>query len=149
MVSTFDFEYKKDDGEYHVTTGGLDLPWNLTDSSTTRAQRERTSPHRSSIDEVGSIYTVQGLDLNYVGVILGPSIPYDEKNNKLLILSDGYKDTATFKGLGNHPNATKIKEAIILNAFNILLKRGIKGLYLYAHDEKLRAKLLEINKDTL
>ncbi|PFX61677.1 ABC transporter permease [Bacillus wiedmannii] len=146
VVSTFDFEHKKDGGEYHVTTGGLDIPWNLTDSSTTWAQREKTSPHGSSVDEVGSIYTVQGFDLNYVGVILGPSISYDEINNKLLILSDRYKDTEAFKGLGNHPNSTKIKEEIILNALNILLKRGIKGLYLYAHDEKLRTKLLEIQK---
>ena len=87
--------------------------------------------------------------MNYVGVISGPYISYDEKNNKLVILSDSYKDTEAFKGLGNHPHATKIKEEIILNALNILLKRGIKGLYLYAHDEKLRAKLLEIKKSTL
>ena len=124
----------------------MDQPWNLTDSSTTWAQREKTSQHGSSIDEVGSIYTVQGFNLNYVGVILGPSISYDEKNNKLLILSDRYKDTEAFKGLGNHPNSTKIKEEIILKALNILLKRGIKDLYLYAHDEKLRTKLLEIQK---
>lgn len=79
VVSTFDFEHKKDGGKYHVTTGGLDLPWNLTDSSTTWAQRMKTSSHGSSIDEIGSIYIVQGFDLNYVGVILGPSISYDEK----------------------------------------------------------------------
>lgn len=84
-----------------------------------------------------------------MGVILGPSISYDEKNNKLVILSDRYKDTEAFKGLGDHPNPAKIKEEIILNALNILLKRGIKGLYLYAHDEKLRAKLLAIKKSTL
>ncbi len=84
-----------------------------------------------------------------MGVILGPSISYDEKNNKLVILSDSYKDTEAFKGLGNHPNAAKIKEEIILNALNILLKRGIKGLYLYAHDKKLESKLMEIKKATL
>ncbi|MFF1289406.1 DUF2075 domain-containing protein [Bacillus thuringiensis] len=150
VVSTFDFEHKKDGGEYHVTTGELDLPWNLTpkSSSIAWAQREETSPYGTSINEVGSIYTVQGFDLNYVGVILGPSISYDENNNKLLILSDRYKDTEAFKGLGNNPNASKIKEEIILNSLNILLKRGIKGLYLYAHDEKLRARLLEIKKGT-
>ncbi|SCC34945.1 Uncharacterized protein BCZB5J_02705 [Bacillus cereus] len=75
---------------------------------------------------------------------MGPSISYNKRNNKLLILSDSYKDTEAFKGLGNQPNAAKIKEEIILNALNNLLKRGIKGIYLYAHDEKLREKLLEI-----
>ncbi|WP_341274379.1 DNA/RNA helicase domain-containing protein [Bacillus thuringiensis] len=60
------------------------------------------------------------------------------------MLSYIYKDTEVFKGLVNHPNASKIKEEIILNEFNILLKRGIKGLYLYVYGEKLRDKLLEI-----
>ena len=45
-----------------------------------------------------------------MGVISGPYISYDEKNNKLVILSDSYKDNEAFKGLGNHPNATKIKQ---------------------------------------
>lgn len=110
VVSTFDFEHKKDGREYHVTTGELDLPWNLTpkSSSVAWAQREGASPFGTSINEVGSISTVQGFDLNYVGVILGPSISYDENNNKLLILSDKYKDTEAFKGLGNNPNASKI-----------------------------------------
>ncbi|WP_257144540.1 DNA/RNA helicase domain-containing protein [Bacillus cereus] len=40
------------------------------------------------------------------------------------------------------------KEEIILNSLNILLKRGTNGLHLYAHDEKLRTRLLEIKKGT-
>ncbi|WP_257144539.1 DUF2075 domain-containing protein [Bacillus cereus] len=109
VVSTFDFEHKKDGGKYHVTTGELDLPWNLapTSSSIAWAQREEASPYGTSINEVGPIYTVQGFDLNYVGAILDPSISYNENNNKLLILSDKYKDTEAFKGLGNNPNASK------------------------------------------
>lgn len=39
-------------------------------------------------------------------------------------------------------NVDKVKEQIILNSINILLKRGIKGTYIYAYDEKLREKLL-------
>ncbi|QKH04781.1 DUF2075 domain-containing protein (plasmid) [Bacillus cereus] len=149
VVSTVDFDHKKDGGKYYVNTGKLNLLWNQTDPSTIWANREDSTHCKSSIDEVGSIYTVQGFDLNYVGVILGPSISYDEKNNRLLILSDKYKDIEAFKGLGTNPNAIKIKKEIILNSLNILLKRGIKGLYIYAHDEKLRTKLLELKKATL
>lgn len=144
LVSTFDFVYKENECIQNIKTGGIDLSWNITDSSTTWAQREDDDPtYGSSINEVGSIYTVQGFDLNYVGVILGPSISYDKKD-KLLIICENYKDTEAFKGLSSNPRATKIKEEIILNSLNILMKRGIKGLYLYAHDEKLRNKLLEI-----
>lgn len=38
-----------------------------------------------SIREVGSIYTVQGFVLNYVGVVLGPSVSYNEDEDKLVI----------------------------------------------------------------
>lgn len=40
-------------------------------------------------------------------------------------------------------NVPEAKEQIILNSINVLLKRGIKGLYIYASNENLRNKLLE------
>lgn len=49
-----------------------------------------------SIREVGSIYTVQGFDLNYVGVVLGPSVTYNEDEDKLVLDPAKYKDTGAF-----------------------------------------------------
>ncbi|MED4532031.1 DUF2075 domain-containing protein [Metabacillus fastidiosus] len=143
IVSTFDYLHKKDGAEYYVDEDGLNMPWNITKNNVTWAEE----PH--TIKEVGSIYTVQGFDLNYVGVILGPSIGYDEENDQLLIDTSKYKDTEAFrsrKDLIPEENE-KVKEEIILNSINILMKRGVHGLYIFATDAKLRKKLLALAKE--
>ncbi|TKI17607.1 DUF2075 domain-containing protein [Lysinibacillus sphaericus] len=43
-------------------------------------------------------------------------------------------------------NVNEAKEKIVLNSINILMNRGIKGLFIYASDEALRNKLLEYQK---
>jgi hypothetical protein len=143
VVSTFDYEHKKDGGTYIVDSEGLNMPWNTTDSSYTWAERPET------VQEVGSIYTVQGFDLNYVGVMIGPSIDYSFETNELVIDSSKYQDRGGFTGKGDMTDAEvlKAKEKIILNSLNVLLKRGVHGLYIYAVNDNLRKKLLELQKE--
>ncbi|WP_430602066.1 hypothetical protein IGJ02_002277 [Enterococcus sp. DIV0724b] len=141
IVSTFDYTHKKDGGEYLVEEGDFSAPWNRTDYKKSWAEEEAT------INEVGSIYTIQGFDLNYVGVILGPSIGYDVEKNELKIDIEKYKDSEAFKSREGIENIDKVKEQIILNSINVLLKRGINGLYIYASDDKLREKLMTIQKE--
>lgn len=138
VVSTFDFLHKKDNKTYYVSesNGEYKLPWNTTSKDYTWAENPQT------INEVGSIYTVQGFDLNYVGVILGPAIQYDELKSELVIDSSLYKDREAYAGREKIEDIPKAKEQIILNSINILMKRGIKGLYIYASNEMLRKKLL-------
>lgn len=139
VVATFDYEHKKNpETVYYVKEGDFKLPWNTTKEDKTWAERSET------IDEVGSIYTVQGFDLNYVCVILGPSVTYDEKNDCVKIHPERYKDTEAFKSRDDIPknNVPHIKEQIILKSVNVLLKRGMKGLYIYASDEALRQRLM-------
>lgn len=139
VVSTFDFEHKKDGETYYVSdaTGNFKLPWNTTDSRVTWAENPATK------EEAGSIYTIQGFDLNYVGVVLGPSVMFDEATDKLVIDSKKYMDRGAFAGTDGIEDAEKVKEQIILNSINVLMKRGIKGLFIYAYDENLRKRLLE------
>lgn len=139
VVSTFDYLHMKDGETYYVkeSNGDYQLPWNTTSSKYTWAEKPET------IDEVGSIYTVQGFDLNYVGVVLGPSVQYDDKKEELVIDYTLYKDKEAYAGMGTIENVPEAKEQIVLNSINVLLKRGIKGLYIYASNEKLRNKLLE------
>ncbi|MED3575471.1 DUF2075 domain-containing protein [Cytobacillus praedii] len=138
IVSTFDYIHKKDDQEYYVEEDDFKLPWNGDYGNTTWAEKAET------VREVGSIYTIQGFDLNYVGVILGPSISYDEDTDEIKILTENYKDTEAYKGKDEFQNSDEIKEKIILNSLNVLMKRGIRGLYIYASDQKLRSRLLEL-----
>ncbi|TWM19783.1 hypothetical protein CHCC14821_2333 [Bacillus paralicheniformis] len=142
IVSTFDYLHKKDKKTYIVDEEGINMPWNSTQDKVTWAENP------NSIKEVGSIYTVQGFDLNYVGVVLGPSVSYDEDNDELVIDTSKYKDTGAFisrTDLSPEKNE-QIKEQIILNSINVLMKRGIHGLYIYATDPKLRKRLLELER---
>ncbi|MGG1549001.1 DUF2075 domain-containing protein [Bacillus paralicheniformis] len=142
IVSTFDYLHKKDKKTYIVDEEGINMPWNSTQDKVTWAENP------NSIKEVGSIYTVQGFDLNYVGVVLGPSVSYDEDNDELVIDTSKYKDTGAYisrTDLSPEQNE-QIKEQIILNSINVLMKRGIHGLYIYATDPKLRKRLLELER---
>ncbi|NIK13432.1 DUF2075 domain-containing protein [Alkalibacillus almallahensis] len=140
IVSTFDYEHKKDGATYYVDPNGINMPWNITDENKTWAEEAGT------INEVGSIYTVQGFDLNYVGVILGPSISYNEVNDHLIVDPDQYQDKGAFQRRKDfsYEENERIKEEIILNSINVLMKRGIRGLCIYATDPKLRNRLLEL-----
>ncbi|GKV65543.1 MULTISPECIES: DUF2075 domain-containing protein [unclassified Sporosarcina] len=139
IVSTFDYLHKKDGKIYYVkeSNGEYKMPWNTTSSKFTWAEKAET------INEAGSIYTVQGFDLNYVGVVLGPSVQYDASTDEIIIDTSKYMDKGAYTGADGIEDLNKAKEQIVLNSMNVLMKRGIKGLYIYASDKALREKLLE------
>ena len=142
IVSTFDYLHKKDGGTYYVSesNGEYKMPWNTTSTKYTWAEKAET------VNEAGSIYTIQGFDLNYVGVVLGPSVQYDAAKDEIVIDTSKYMDKGAYTGTDGIENVNEAKEKIVLNSINILMKRGIKGLYIYASDEALRNKLLEYQK---
>lgn len=155
LVSTYDWKYSqgskpKNGDEYWMirTSDALELPWNL---QLPEVQKKRNNgvPWQEvseSINEIGSNYTIQGSDLNYVGVILGPSVIWDDKNNSFGIDSTKSMDPeATMK-----PGAAKEwsnKDVVdnLKNIVNVLMTRGVHGLYIYAEDSKLRQKLMDIS----
>ncbi|MDQ0221435.1 DUF2075 domain-containing protein [Peribacillus cavernae] len=142
IVSTFDYLHKKDKKTYIVDERGINMPWNNTMNNVAWAENP------DSIREVGSIYTIQGFDLNYVGVVLGPSVRYDQEKDELLIDPSKYKDKGAFASRSDFKAEVNkaIKEEIILNSINVLMKRGICGLYIYATDSNLRKRLLELER---
>jgi DUF2075 family protein/SOS-response transcriptional repressor LexA/DNA replication protein DnaC len=116
----------KSNQKHDIEIGDLKLIWNST------AQDWVNSPN--AINEVGCIHTVQGYDLNYVGVIIGPEFSYDTKNKKFKVDKDKYFDTNGRNGITD-PNEL---ERYIINIYKTLLTRGIKGTYIYIVDEGLR-----------
>ena len=89
-------------------------------------------------DEIGCVYTCQGYDLNYVGVILGPDIFYNKETKKI----DIHIDKCTDKKTRVKDNDEETKRNI-LNQYFVLLTRGIYGTYIYAVDKDLRDYLNE------
>ena len=89
-------------------------------------------------DEIGCVYTCQGYDLNYVGVILGPDIYYNKETNKIDIHIDKCSDKKA--KVKDNDDETKLN---ILHQYLVLLTRGIYGTYIYAVDKDLRDYLNE------
>ena len=87
--------------------------------------------------EIGCIHTVQGYDLNYVGVILGPEIYYDKSTGRIEVNKSKYMDSLG-KAVGNNYEALR---NYILNIYKTLLTRGIRGVLVYVCDPDLREHL--------
>jgi DUF2075 family protein len=123
---------KRDKKAYDIEIEGLSLRWNSTASDWINS--------KNSIEEVGSIHTVQGYDLNYTGVIIGPELGFDTKTNKIVFHREKYFDV---KGKENNPTlgifyTDEDLRQYVLNVYRVLLTRGILGTYVYVVDKNLR-----------
>jgi DUF2075 family protein len=123
---------KNDPTGWDIELDGIRMPWN-------RSQVDWiASP--TSLDEIGSIHTVQGYDLNYAGVIIGNDLRYDPVGGKLFVDRSSYFDK---KGMENNPKLGIVYTdedllRFITNIYAVLLTRGIHGTYVYVCDPPLR-----------
>lgn len=85
-----------------------------------------------NIEKIGCIYTSQGHDLNYAGVIFGEDISYNPETKQIMYHPDKFIDT--------YSKSSDINKTInnIINAYLVLLTRGVYGTYIYAVDKNLR-----------
>ncbi|MCL0318635.1 DUF2075 domain-containing protein [Apilactobacillus xinyiensis] len=145
IVSTSGYPSTLDGGKHYVIEGNFKMPWDQYNfTQTPWAEIPET------INEVGSIFTCQGFDLNYVGVILGPPISLSNDGQTIDVNLNKFTDVESLKkrpDMKNDESFEKIKKQLILNSINVLMKRGVHGLYIFAHDKNLRAKLLSLFKN--
>lgn len=93
-----------------------------------------------SVSEVGCIHTCQGLELDYVGVIIGPDMI--SRNGKIITVpEERAKTDASVKGYkkllyADPVGGAKKIDAIIKNTYRTLMTRGMKGCYLYFTDKE-------------
>ncbi len=104
---------------FDIKIGDIELKWNSTTSGWVN------SPN--AVNEVGCIHTVQGYDLNYVGVIIGPELTYDPIHDQLTIDKDKYKDRNGWQGIDDPAEL----ERYIINIYKTLMTRAMHGCYLY------------------
>ena len=117
---------KKDESaEYDIKIDDLRLKWNSV--------RNDWVNSKNSINEVGCIHTIQGYDLNYVGVILGKDIYYNTTTKRVEVSRKNYCDRNGYAGVDE-----KELSPYIFNIYKTLLTRGIKGTYIYVVDKNLR-----------
>lgn len=111
------------------------MKWNLT-------SREPWAIGKNSVNEIGCIHTCQGLEFDYVGVIIGEDLRYE--NNRLI--SDFNKRAKTdqsLKGIkklykNDKEKALEKADEIIKNTYRVLMTRGMKGCYIYCVDKALQ-----------
>lgn len=115
-----------------VVIGDYIRPWNARPEATRLAQNIPKASlwayEPGGLDQVGCVYTAQGFEFDYVGVIFGPDLTYD-------------LDEQTWQGNKEKSHDTTVKRSgdqfieLIKNTYRVLLSRGMKGCYVYFMDK--------------
>lgn len=115
-----------------IVINDYEVTWNLD----TDGQAWMIKPN--SVSEVGCIHTSQGLEVDYVGVIIGPDLIV--RNGEVITVPEERASTDKSvhgwkKLMKENPVATKARlDQIIKNTYRTLMTRGQKGCYIYCTD---------------
>ena len=126
---------------YHdIKIGSFGISWNLKNSTTYAIDP-------GSVEQAGCIHTSQGLEFDYVGVIIGKDLRY--ANGQVITdFTQRARTDNSLKGIKSLNKkdpfrAHKIADEIIKNTYRTLMTRGMKGCYVYCCDEALANYLKE------
>lgn len=125
----YDWNVKNGRGDIDIDLpGGFQAKWNL-------ANDKIWAINPRSFEEVGCIHTAQGLEFDYVGVLIGKDLTYDKATGRVLVnkLAISKDD----KSSGIRGASDDDARRLILNTYKTLLTRGQKGCYVYCEDEAL------------
>lgn len=118
----------------------FEMSWNLDNTATWAIDEE-------SVKESGVIHTCQGLEFDYVGVIIGDDLRYENGE----VITDYTKRAKTDRSLfgikkmfkEEPEKAAKIADEVIRNTYRTLMTRGQKGCFIYCTDKELEKYLQE------
>ncbi len=128
---------KKNTKEMDIAIGSYRRQWNLDKDGSLWIVSA------GSIDQVGCIHTCQGLEVDYIGVIIGPDLIMENGALKTVPRARDRHDK-TMKGFvklskSNPAHAAELADTIIKNTYRTLMTRGMKGCYVYATDPQVAA----------
>ncbi len=162
IVADFEWEYKNSSRNgiipWMIYINDWSIPWNeeifhlekepyLSSREAKKYKVLDWAEKDTSLDEAGSTFTIQGFDLSYVGVILGPAVKYDSATQKVFFDYKNHFRPSYMKGkriFGNEE--IDVTNLISQHELRVLLTRGTKGLYIYAADNELRKALFDSMK---
>ncbi|MBI1316540.1 DUF2075 domain-containing protein [bacterium] len=137
----WDWKSKRDPSAFDIVAPEFDfaMQWNMADDGSLWMIKP------NSVTEVGCIHTCQGLELDYVGVILGPDLVMGPDGPESRVEGRSKMDQ-TVKGWKKmsleNPIETREKvDLIIRNTYRTLMSRGMKGCYVWCADPELGAFL--------
>ena len=137
MIAGYCYEWvtqkNSSDENYDIELeNGFKAKWNFSSTNTWAIDED-------SFDQVGCIHTAQGLEFDYVGIIIGQDMIY--RDGKVLTdYTKRAKTDASLKGIKSSKNV-ELADRIIRNTYKTLLSRGQKGCYIYCEDVQLREYL--------
>ena len=134
----WDWVSRKNPDAFDIEIDGERMQWN-------KAQKDWINS-RGSLDEVGSIHTVQGYDLNYAGVIIGADLRVDPASGAIIADRENYRDKKGKENTGHLKGAFSDAELLtfIRNIYGVLLTRGMLGTYVYVCDPGLRERMRKL-----
>lgn len=126
----YDWNVKNNRGDWDIIIGTFKAKWNLKDDSI-------WAINPKSFEEVGCIHTAQGLEFDYVGVIIGKDLTYNNETGKVETHQSAISKDDKSSGIRTLKNTQEARR-LILNTYKTLLNRGQKGCYVYCEDNALR-----------
>lgn len=150
LLAGYCWDWKKE-GKSNSEIHDIELPehnfsmsWNLDNSDSWAID-----PH--SVNEVGCIHTSQGLEFDYVGVIIGDDLIVEGTDVKTDYTKRAKTDNS-LKGIKKMmkeepEKAATIADEIIRNTYRTLLTRGQKGCFVYCTNKELELYLKERLKE--
>lgn len=135
---------------HDVQIGKFAMPWETSDGVpyqklTKKYPRWYEWAYKPlGIEQVGCIYTAQGFEFDYAGVIIGEDLKYDPVSKQIFTDRSACKDPVLRQ---NRQEATMSFDDYVRNIYRVLMSRGMKGCYLYICDENLRNYIKQLLAD--
>ena len=126
----YDWNVKNHRGDIDIRLpGGFQAKWNLENDKI-------WAINPLSFEEVGCIHTAQGLEFDYVGVLIGKDLTFDKATGR--VVTNKTAISKDDKSSGIRGASDEEARRLILNTYKTLLTRGQKGCFVYCEDEALR-----------
>jgi hypothetical protein len=120
-----------------VVIGDFAMPWE-TMNPAKPPYRERYASSADTwaiepegINQIGCVFSIQGLELDYIGVIIGPDLTFDQEHDCLKAVP----------GITHNMNPGDDPDKFVKNIYRVLMSRGKRGCYVYCCDKKVTAFL--------
>jgi len=142
----WDWTSKKDKSAFDIIIPEFNFKarWNLDEDGSLWLIAEH------SVEQIGCIHTCQGLELDYIGVIIGDDFVIRDG----VAITDAGKRSSNDKSIrgyktllkNEHDKAKQLTGEIIKNTYRTLMTRGQKGCYIFCTDKETREYFKEIAK---
>lgn len=131
----WEWNTKRVDGELPkdviIEEYGFAMPWN-------DPARIDWAIHPEGSEQIGCIHTVQGLEMEYVGVIIGNDLTYNPEMQSIEVKRENFKDKGARPAKPKGKYEVDPLDQLVRNTYKTMMTRGMKGCYIYCMDEALR-----------